>query len=381
MNKKEVSELRRNFSPEQGLLVMNRVLTVVVNPNSDSGKVCYHNVSSGVTMSEYERDVYFETLKNVLSTKVGKKLVEYKFPNTAYGEGEPQNILYNIIQSGFTDAKDTESFIDQIVDNIDSMQPYTIISSHCTYTVFNKNKADETEKYSSEEYKFIITAICPIKSGDNTFAYNFANNEFISSKENKLVINKTPADGFIFPAFNDRSSDVNSVMYYCNKPKEPNVSVIEGVLGCDFRFSPDTEMEYYKTILKTFFENKLSYEIILAMENEIKMFIERNDGSTEIPMIYQRDFRNMLESVYEQFDLDEDKLTSFDEFYHELVGERVPLTAANLIDNKILIEANGVTLNIKDSDACRIESADSSTGRIIINITEPTYEINGMTIK
>ena len=228
---------------------------------------------------------------------------------------------------------------------------------------------------------FIVTAICPIKSSDNTFAYNFANNEFISSKETKLVINKTPTDGFLFPAFNDRSADVNSVMYYNNKPKEPNVSIVEDVLGCDFRFSSETEMEYYKTILRAIFGNDLSYEIILAMENEIKMFIDANDGSTEIPMIYKRDFYNMLDSVFEQFDLDTNELTAFDKLYCELVGEKISLTATNLIDSKLLVEVNGVSLNIKNPDICRIESINASTTRIIVNITEPNFEINGMLIK
>lgn len=379
MNKKEVSELRRNFSPESNLLVMNHVLTVVVNPNSESEKIRYKNVSSRVTINEYETNIYFETLKKVLSTKIGKKLVEYKFPDSAYDNGEPQNILYGITQSGFVDECDTETFIYQIVDNISSSVPYTIIAAHCTYTVFRKNKADEIEKNSSEEYTFIVTAICPIKNEDNTFAYNFVKDEFISNKDTNLLINKTPTDGFLFPAFNDRSADINSVMYYTNKPKNSNISIIEDVLGCNSRFSPETELTFYKTILTTIFDNDLSYDIIIAMNSEMQMFIDEYGESTDLPMVYKRDLYNMLNRVLEYLNIDKNKLEVFDAVYNKLIGAKVPLTAPNLVSSKFLVDVYGVSLNIKNPSVCHIES-DSYKTKIVIDIAEPNFEINGISI-
>lgn len=379
MNKKEVSELRRIFSPESDLFVMNHVLTVIVNPNSESEKIRYKNVSSGITMNEYETSIYFETLKKILSTKVGKKIIEYKFPNSAYDYGEPQNILYDISQSGFINECDTETFIYQIVDNIDNSVPYSIIAAHCTYTVFRKNKADETEKESSEEYKFILTAICPIKNEDKTFAYNFVKDEFISNKDSNLLIDKNPTDGFLFPAFNDRSSDINSVMYYTNKPKNSNISIIENVLGCSAKFSPETEFEFYKALLNTIVGDELSYDIITAMNNELQMFIDEYGESTELPMVYKRDLYNMLNKVLEYLNIDKNKLEVFDAVYNKLIGEKIPLTAPNLVDSKFLVDVYGVSLNIKNPSVCHIES-DSYKTRIVIDIAEPNFEINGMSI-
>jgi len=41
-----------------------------------------------------------------------------------------------------------------------------------------------------------------------------------------------PTNGFLFPAFIDRSSDVNSVIYYTKNAKDPHPEIMETVLGC-----------------------------------------------------------------------------------------------------------------------------------------------------
>lgn len=384
MNKREVSEIRRKFFTESDTLVMNRVLTVVVNPNHDTQKVRYQNVISGISITEYEQAVYYDTLKKVLSTKIGKKLIEYDFPSSAYEKAGSQNIMYNVTQSAFLNADDTEAFINQIASNLKKEAPYAIIAAHCTYTVFKKNKADEEDKYSTEEYRFIITAICPIEPGDGALAYNFSKDEFINSADTKLFINRIPSDGFLFPAFNDRSSDINSVMYYTKSPKEPNISIIENVLGCSFTLSPEQESAYYKKLMEIIAGDDLSYELILAMENEIQMFIDDNSKSTEIPVINKQSLYSMVNKVFHQLGIDTTGLELFDATYYRLIGENVSLTATNLIDSKLLIEVEGASLNVKDAAVCYVEpvSIDGSlTTRIVINVTEPTFSINGMSVK
>ena len=96
MNKKETAEIKKNFSDKSGFFVMERVLTAFVDSERN---VRYNNVSSCLTMEQEEHDVYTETLKKVLNTNVGKAFVEYEFPNEAYDEGKPQDILYKLLKS------------------------------------------------------------------------------------------------------------------------------------------------------------------------------------------------------------------------------------------------------------------------------------------
>ena len=173
-------------------------------------------------------------------------------------------------------------------------------------------------------------------------------------------------------------------MYYTKSPKEPNISIIENVLGCSFTLSPEQESAYYKKLMEIIAGDDLSYELILAMENEIQMFIDDNSKSTEIPVINKQSLYSMVNKVFHQLGIDTTGLELFDATYYRLIGENVSLTATNLIDSKLLIEVEGASLNVKDAAVCYVEpvSIDGSlTTRIVINVTEPTFSINGMSVK
>ncbi|MBP5378028.1 MAG: DUF4317 family protein, partial [Ruminococcus sp.] len=115
MNKKETAEIKKNFSDKSGFFIMERVLTAFIDAEKN---LRYHNVSSCLTMPVEEHDVYDETLKKVLNTNVGKAFVEYEFPNEAYDEGQPQNILYTLLTYELKDEAACEDFLNHIANNI-----------------------------------------------------------------------------------------------------------------------------------------------------------------------------------------------------------------------------------------------------------------------
>ena len=102
MNKKETAEIKKNFSDKSGFFIMERVLTGFVDAEKN---VRCQNIASCLTMSVEEHDVYDETLKKVLNTNVGKSFIEYEFPNEAYEEGKPQDILYKLLKSELKDEE------------------------------------------------------------------------------------------------------------------------------------------------------------------------------------------------------------------------------------------------------------------------------------
>ena len=85
MNKKELSEIRKNFSDTSDLFVLNQVATAFVDSEKNircQTSRAYHNIASE------ESDCLMATLKRVLAGTLGKGLLEYEFPKEAYEEGE-----------------------------------------------------------------------------------------------------------------------------------------------------------------------------------------------------------------------------------------------------------------------------------------------------
>ena len=169
MNKKELSEIRKNFSDTSDLFVLNQVATAFVDSEKNircQTSRAYHNIASE------ESDCLMATLKRVLAGTLGKGLLEYEFPKEAYEEGGSQAILYEALQSKLEDETAVTTLMEQIVRNMDYVSTYAILVGHCTYTVFQKSKSDELDPYQSHDYRFLVAAICPVEVRVDGLIYN-----------------------------------------------------------------------------------------------------------------------------------------------------------------------------------------------------------------
>lgn len=106
MNKKELSEIRKNFNDNSGFFTLNRVLTAYIDPQKNI--LCKENKLYAL-IPEDEGIVIMEVLKKVFSGSLAKNLVEYSFPNAEYNEGGALNILYSVVNSKLHHAP-TEPF-------------------------------------------------------------------------------------------------------------------------------------------------------------------------------------------------------------------------------------------------------------------------------
>ena len=59
-----------------------------------------------------------------------------------------------------------------------------------------------------------------------------------------------PDKGFLFPAFNDRGTDLHSVLYYTKKSEDLQPEMIEQLLGAATPMSADTQKETFQTIIE-----------------------------------------------------------------------------------------------------------------------------------
>lgn len=138
MNKKELSEIRKNFSETSDLFVLNQVATAFVDSEKNircQTSRAYHNIPSE------ESDCLMATLKRVLAGTLGKGLLEYEFPKEAYEEGGSQSILYEALNTKLEEENAVTNLMEQIVHNMDYVSTYAILIGHCTYTVFRNQKA------------------------------------------------------------------------------------------------------------------------------------------------------------------------------------------------------------------------------------------------
>lgn len=372
MNKKEVSEIKKNLSDDSGFFTINSVLTAFIDTDK---KVRVCKVRPYTEILSDELDVIRDTLKKVLSTSVGKSFIEYQIPNEQYDQDGIQPLLYNLVKEKFQDDELVENFVNRVAQNIDYTPSFAIISAHCTYTVRVKNKNNDFNEDNTLDYNFMLTAFCQAELSDMGLVFS---QDELSKKDNtEFVVSKSANDGFLYPTFSDRSPDVNAIMYYTKTYKKPNLSIIEDILGCEFIMSAQSEKAEFQNILKTVVGDDLNYNVITSVNDKIKEIIDFNKNDTETTTIDKSRLKNILHEV----GVDNEKLLALDTVY-ETSMDKNSFTASNIVDTKTVISTPEITVNISQEGVQKIHTSNINGRRcIVIDVDDPSVEINGLHTK
>ena len=166
-----------------------------------------------LSLPEEEAFKYFTIFRNGLSGTIGKNLLNMEFPLHAEEEGGTQNFLLKLRDSELKDDGLIEEFYDRIIANFDYGENYYIILIHCAYDIPAK-ATDGSEMFDASDYvyEFIQCTICPVKLSKAGLCYNSMTNAIENRIRDWLV--EAPVTSFLFPAFNDRNTDLHSLLFY-----------------------------------------------------------------------------------------------------------------------------------------------------------------------
>ena len=373
MNKKEVAEIKKNFTDSSGFFTLNHILSVYVDPQKNLR--CKDNKLYAL-IPEDEGAVMLESLKKVLGGRVGKNLTEYAFPREEYDEDGAQNDLYAAMKGKLEDEAANDKLLARIINNMEYEMGYTLIIGYCSYSIMTKDKNDESYDDAADEYNFIVAAVCPVCTGDDGLMFDGEANAIVKKANTDLIISRNPTDGFLYPVFSDRAPDVNNVMYYTKTPKKPNISVVEDVLGCDFVMSFQREKETFQQVLTDVVADELSYTVITQVNEAIRDIVNNSKNETELPVIDDNKLHNIL------FDagVSSEKLDALPAVFKEKVGEADGLTAENLVENKVVLSTPEITINISRDAAEKVRTSVIGGRRcLVIDLDDPSISVNGLT--
>lgn len=370
MNKKEIAEIKKNFSDDCGFFTVNHVVSAFVDAEKN---IKYKSNRLYNTMPSEEAELIMIILKKVLSGQIGKNLLEYQFPKEAYNEGGSQKFFYEVMKSKLVDEEITDKFLNTIVEKMEYVSTYAIFTAHCTYSVLKKNKNDDFGEDADIDYNFIITAVCPVNLRIDGLVYNDASNEIMKKADSDRIV-EMPSDGFLFPVFSDRTPDVNGVLYYTKNAKKPNTSIVDELLGCEFVMSCQSEKAAFHAILNNVVAEELDYSLITTVNEKIQEIVDQNSHETEIPTID----KNKLSSILWESGVSQEKLEHLPKVYETAMGDK-SLTAVNLVDKKTVLAVPSITVNIsKDGvDKVRTQVIDGKKC-LIIDLDDPEISINGI---
>ncbi|MBU3107899.1 DUF4317 domain-containing protein [Clostridium gasigenes] len=331
MKKKDILELKKRFKKND--CTFTKICGCYVNGEKN---IIFNFRETFLNLDEDEYFKYLEIAKKVLSGTIGNNILELNFPLNENLENEKQISLIQLKKSQLKDDALLQDFYKSIIDSYDYTGNFLILVFHDAYDIITKTTDNAKMDESEEVYEYILCAICPVSLSNPGLRY-FEEENKIKARIRDWVVD-APTLGFVFPAFINRSSDVNSVMYYTKNAKDPHPELMEKALGCSSKQTATIQKETFQTIIKDYIntdEKKAEKTFIDIQENLNTMIDEYNaiydDTDGEPITLTQKDIQNLLI----ESGVPEEATNKIEKSYLENFGVDLPL-AENLIDSKVL---------------------------------------------
>lgn len=372
MNKKEISEVKKQFSITNNNSSFNRIVTAYITEDHEIG---FMDARHFMALSEIEQLIWLDTFKKSLGGSIGKNLLEFSFPVVNGTEGPCQNLLYEVNLDGLSNNDKTKEFIQHIADGFDYAGEYFIVALSVSYSIPVKGKnTDEDGEDSDELYNFVITAICPINKVGYNMCLNMDKTNCEKCDDTKMEVGK-PMHGILFPTFNDRSSDVHSVMYFTAKPKDMSHSIIEKVLGCGTKLAANEQKDKFNNMLSRVLDADSTFNVTSAIHQELNEIIGNHCMESEPVELNQDEIKKILE----RSGVDKSNLEEFENIYDEEIGDGISLTAVNITNESAMkVSSPDIKINVKPKASEKVKAQLVDGKRCIVIALDETVEVNGV---
>lgn len=372
MNKKETLELRKLFTQESSCL--SRICSCYVDYKKE--KVCTMQ-DAFLSLAKDEALKYHDIFKSTLSGTIGRNLLNMEFPTNQEMNGGTQDFLMQLRASELKDPELLDAFYDKVIQSFDYPENYYITLVYGAYDVPGR-ASDGSELYdaSEEVFQFLLCSICPVNRSKGGLSYLSETNS-IGERIRDWVV-EPPVKGFLFPAFNDRASDIHNVLYYTKNPEDNHPELIERLLGSTTPMSPVNQKETFQSILINTLGEEADYAVVSSIHENLNEMIAETKNNPDPLTLSKHEMKNLLEIS----GVPSEELQEFETKYEEIAGPKTALVASNLTNTKKLsIETPDIIIKV-NSDRTDLIQTQYINGRQCFVITVDDHvEINGMSVR
>lgn len=371
MNKKEISEIKKQFTPA------NCAITRICGCYVDGEKNKKTKLKEAfLSLSEEEAFKYFEIFRKTLSGTIGKNLINMNFPLEQEKEGGAQEFLLRLRASKLQDDALVDEFYDRIIDSYDYGENYYIILIHAVYDIPGKS-SDGLEMFdaSDEIYDHILCSICPVKLSKAGLCYNAETNNIEDRIRDWIV--EMPDLGFLFPVFNDRSTDIHGVLYYSKNAEQLRSTFVDQLFGCEVPLSAGGQRDTFNTLVEETLGDDCAYDTVMNIHEKLNEWVESQKDSPDPAILTKPEVKRL----FEECGVEEEKLEDFDARYEATAGEDASLMAANITNTRRMeIKTPDVVIHVDPDRAELVETRVIDGRRCLVIPMEDNVEINGIRV-
>lgn len=371
MNEKGIGELRRRFRPDKTSVTHIRGCYV-----NEKGEIVSEFTQALSLMTEDEAEKMLALLRKALSGSLGKNLVDLSF-TTAQVQDSPEHRLLTALRDGEEEA--IHSFYEKVAASLHLEGGYLILLAQDAYDVpFRGKDGQELEDGSDTVFRYVLCSICPVKLAKPALTYYVTAGEFHNRASDWLV--GTPEVGFLFPAFEDRATNLYGALLYTRNIGESREEFVDAVFHLAAPMPAAQQREAFQGLLTGALGEDCSFDTVQAVQEQLCAMIQEHKESKEPePLTITK---GTVKGVLASCGVSQDHVEAFDGQYDEAFGADTDLSPRNLVDPKLLeVKTPDVTIRVSPERSDLVETRVLGGVKYILIRADEGVELNGVNIQ
>ena len=373
MNEREIGEIRRRTRRERSNI------TTIYGCYVNSNKEIISSFSQSVgMMSENESEKYFALLKRTLSGTLGKNLIDITFRTAQVADSPEHKFLMDLRKCALKDDKLRLQLYHKIIDTVSFGENFVILLGCDSYDVPFKSKDDEAqEEASGEVYTYIQCAVCPVKQTKGNLHYVPDEKEFHNGGTEFVM--SAPELGFLFPAFDDRRTNIYNALMYTHSAKQDNQDFVDTLFNVKAPTPAEEQKKSFETLLTTSLSEDCNLDVVQTVhDNLCRRIAMHKESKIPEPLLISKE---EVKTALKESGVTEKSIAKFSVDFDQTFGSDAQLYPKNIINNKKFnIETPDVSIKVNPERSDLIETRVIGGVKYILICADENVEVNGVRI-
>ena len=372
MTEKELREIKRRFRAEKSNIA--KIVGCFVNGNKQIISRISQPIS--ITSDSVVSEKLLGVMKKSLSGSLGTNLADISFSTKQVSDGEEHKLLMTLLKSRLSDTDALESFYTRVTESVKFDSNYVILLAQDTYDVFS-HRSDGEAYDSSEQFSYIICSVCPVKSLPEVLSFGESDSLFHTLSASAVL--SPPEIGFMFPAFDDRKTNIYGALYYTRSIAESYPEFTERIFACEPPMPPKAQKTAFAGCLSSVLAEECSFDVVRSVHSEISEMVEAHKQSRDPePLVITK---ATVKSVLAGCGVAEKKLEKLDTAFDESFGKNAELSPKNILSvNKFEVETPEVSIKINPEHRDLISTEVINNVKYVLIRVDGAVEVNGINI-
>ncbi len=374
MTERELREIKRRFRPEKSNIP--KIVGCFVN----GAGVIISKISQpiGLTSDNILSEKLLGVMKKTLSGTLGSNLADISFSTKQVTESDEHSLLMTLVKSRLSDEEALDKLYTRITESVKFESNYVILLASDVYDVVSHSADALGESLeSSEQFSYIVCAVCPVKSMPEALSFKEADSLFHTVTASALL---SSVDlGFMFPAFDDRKTNIYNALYYTRDLAASYPEFTERIFGCESPMPPKLQQSTFGGCLAGALSEECSLDVVREVHSQIAEMIESHKESRDPePLMITKE---TVKSVLRSSGVDEEKVEKLGETMDECFGVNAELAPKNIVKvRQFEVKTPEVTVKVSPEHRDLVTTQTVNGVKYVMIRVDGGVEVNGINV-